>query len=237
MLGITLNSIYGFHHRLLLSLIYPITITSFSTMTMHDEGKILTPKTAADAKLMVIAGPSGTGKSTLLKRLFDNYSDRFGFSVSHTTRIPRLGEQHGVHYHFTDHSSMKRDIDEGKFIEHAVYSGHLYGTSVQAAMSVLEQGKVCILDIDMQGVKSIKNIPSLASRAHYIFIMPPSLDSLEERLRSRNSETTESIKQRMEIAKEEIAYAFLPGSYDHIIVNDTLEEAYTLLRDIALQHL
>ena len=190
---------------------------------------------SSEPKLLVLAGPSGTGKSTLLKRLFTEYPDLFGFSVSHTTRDPRSGEEHGQHYYFTNWESMKRDIDEGKFIEHAIYSGNHYGTSIQAVMSVLEQGKVCVLDIDMQGVKAIKGHKTLAPRSFYLFIMPPSLEVLEERLRSRNSETDESIERRMIIAKKEIAYADIPGTYDCIIVNDDLDHTYEEFKEVALK--
>jgi guanylate kinase len=215
-------------------LLYSISLNfrhTFFTMIMHE----VVANSSSETKLMVIAGPSGTGKSTLLKRLFAEHSNLFGFSVSHTTRAPRPGEKHAIDYHFTDPENMKREIAEGKFIENAVYSGNLYGTSVEAVISVLNQGKVCILDIDMQGVKSIKNTASLASRSLYLFIMPPSLAVLEERLRSRNSESTESLKQRMDIAREEMAYASLPGSYHRIIINDNLESAYAEFREFALQ--
>jgi guanylate kinase len=203
-------------------------------LTMAISGPRISPY-SSEPKLLVLAGPSGTGKSTLLKRLFGEYPDLFGFSVSHTTRAPRPSEEHGKHYYFTNWESMKRDIDEGKFIEHAIYSGNHYGTSIQAVMSILDQGKVCVLDIDMQGVKAIKNHKTLAPRSFYLFIMPPSLRALEERLRSRNSETDESLERRMVIAKEEIAYAKLPNSYDSIIVNDDLDHAYEEFKKIALK--
>lgn len=99
---------------------------------------------------IVISGPSGAGKSTLLKRLLAKYPDRFGFSVSHTTRAPRAGEQHGREYHFTDRDEFIQLVEDGRFVEHAQFGSNLYGTSVKAVKDVAEQGRVCILDIEME---------------------------------------------------------------------------------------
>lgn len=93
---------------------------------------------------LILFGPSGSGKSTLLKKMLEDFPDRFGFSISHTTRKPRPGEQHGVHYYFTDWETMQKDIEEGKFIEHAVYSGNHYGTSRAAVEGVQRTGKVLL---------------------------------------------------------------------------------------------
>ena len=98
----------------------------------------------------MISGPSGSGKSTLLKRVLDQYPDRFGFSVSHTTRAPRQGEQDGQHYNFTNKDAFLKLVDEDGFIEHAQFGSNLYGTSVKAVKDVAEQGRVCILDIEME---------------------------------------------------------------------------------------
>ena len=99
---------------------------------------------------IVISGPSGAGKSTLLKRLLEKYPDRFGFSVSHTTRGPRDGEQHGREYNFTDKDEFLELIEDGHFVEHAKFGSNLYGTSIKAVKDVAEQGRVCILDIEME---------------------------------------------------------------------------------------
>jgi guanylate kinase len=99
---------------------------------------------------IVVSGPSGAGKSTLLKRLFDTYPDRFGFSVSHTTRSPRPGEEDGKAYNFVTREEFQKLIDENGFIEHAQFGSNLYGTSVQAVRNVAEQGRTCILDIEME---------------------------------------------------------------------------------------
>ena len=99
---------------------------------------------------IVISGPSGSGKSTLLARLFEQYPDRFGFSISHTTRAPRGKEQHGVEYNFTTKDAFMSLVGDGGFIEHAQFGSNLYGTSVEAVKNVAEHGKICILDIEME---------------------------------------------------------------------------------------
>ena len=103
-----------------------------------------------NAQPIVVSGPSGSGKSTLLKRLLDQYPDTFRFSVSHTTRAPREGEQHGKDYHYTNKDDFRKMVDEGGFIEHAQFGSNLYGTSVQAVKNVKDEGRICILDIEME---------------------------------------------------------------------------------------
>lgn len=127
----------------------------------------------------------------------------FSFSVSHTTRKPRVGEEHGIHYHFVALSEMQEDIKRNEFLETATFSGNLYGTSIQSVRNVQQQGKVCVLDIDVQGVEQIRKTdldPVL------IFIMPPSIDELKRRLADRKSETPESLQQRLNAARAEIEY-------------------------------
>ncbi|KAJ2442112.1 guanylate kinase, partial [Coemansia sp. RSA 2424] len=111
----------------------------------------------ADKKPLVVFGPSGTGKSTLLKRLFAEYPAEFGFSVSNTTRQPRAGETNGTDYHFLTRDQFIAAIERNEFIEHAEFSGNMYGTTVQAVKDVADSDRMCILDIDVQGVKSVKN--------------------------------------------------------------------------------
>ncbi|KAF7726675.1 guanylate kinase [Apophysomyces ossiformis] len=180
------------------------------------------------SKIFVISGPSGSGKSTLLKRLFAEFPDTFGFSVSHTTRSPRPGEIDGKDYHFVTKEKMTEEVAAGKFIESATFSGNMYGTSIKAVEDVVASGKVCMLDIDMQGVQSVKKTEL---KPRYVFIQPPSFEVLEQRLRSRGTETEEAVKARLEASKNELEYAQLPGSYDRVIVNDDLEKAYEALRD------
>ncbi|CAO3592585.1 unnamed protein product [Absidia cylindrospora] len=181
------------------------------------------------AKIFVISGPSGSGKSTLLKRLFNDFPGTFGFSVSHTTRNPRPKEENGVDYHFVNKELMEREVAEGKFIESATFSGNMYGTSIKAVKDVVDAGKVCILDIDMQGVKAVKNTDL---NPHYIFVQPPSVEILEQRLRGRGTEKEEAVLARLAASKAEMAYAQEPSAYDRIIINDELESAYKDLQTV-----
>ncbi|KAL1975665.1 hypothetical protein VTN31DRAFT_4057 [Thermomyces dupontii] len=177
---------------------------------------------------IVISGPSGTGKSTLLKRLFADFPDRFGFSVSHTTRAPRAGEQDGREYYFVTREAFLSLVAENGFIEHAEFSGNLYGTSVAAVKAIAEQQRICILDIEMEGVKQVKRTDL---NARFVFIAPPSLEELERRLRGRGTETEESVQRRLAQAKKELEFAQQPGVHDRVIVNDNLDRAYEELKE------
>ncbi|KAK6810836.1 hypothetical protein RU639_013371 [Aspergillus parasiticus] len=177
---------------------------------------------------VVVSGPSGAGKSTLLKRLFADYPDTFGFSVSHTTRAPRPGEQHGREYYFTTKADFLDLVSKNGFIEHAQFGGNHYGTSVQAVKDIAEKGRICILDIEMEGVKQVKRTDL---NARFMFLAPPSVEELELRLRGRGTESEESLSKRLAQAKNELEYAKEPGAHDKIVVNDDLEKAYTELRD------
>lgn len=178
-------------------------------------------------KPLVICGPSGSGKSTLLTKLLADYPSSFGFSVSHTTRLPREGEVDGVHYHFTTVKDMKEDINEGKFIESATFGGNMYGTSKKAVDVVRDCGKVCVLDIDVQGVKQVKQT---TLNPWYVFIKPPSLETLQERLKKRNTENLTSLTLRLQAAKKEIEYGEDPENFDFVVINDDLEHAYDELK-------
>jgi len=178
---------------------------------------------------VVLSGPSGCGKSTLIKKLMEVFPNKFGFSVSHTTRGMRPGEVANVSYHFTTREDMQTRIDNGEFIEHAVYSNNLYGTSKKAVNDVRDAGKICILDIDSQGVKAVKEI---GLNCLLLFIKPPSLAELENRLRGRQTETEEAIQLRLNQAHIEQAYADTPNAYHHHIVNEDLEQAFHKLREI-----
>ncbi|XP_018566937.1 guanylate kinase-like isoform X2 [Anoplophora glabripennis] len=180
---------------------------------------------------LLIFGPSGSGKSTLVKKMLEEFPDKFGFSVSHTTRKPRPGEEHGKHYHFIDVESMKRAIEERKFLEHAVFSGNYYGTSKAAVEEIAKQDKVCVLDIDVQGVRQVKKTDL---NPWSVFVKPPSMESLKQRLVDRKTETEESLDKRLSRAQEEIEYGTTPGNFDLVIVNDDLDRAYSQLREFVV---
>ncbi|KAB2093886.1 hypothetical protein ES319_A02G121600v1 [Gossypium barbadense] len=180
-------------------------------------------------KPVVISGPSGVGKGTLINMLMKEFPSMFGFSVSHTTRAPRGMEKNGVHYHFTERNVMENDIKHGKFLEFASVHGNLYGTSIEAIEAVADSGKRCILDIDVQGARSVR---ANYLDAVFIFICPPSMRELEERLRARGTETEEQILKRLRNAEAEIEQGKSSGIFDYILYNDNLEECYENLMEL-----
>ncbi|KAK9128688.1 hypothetical protein Syun_017485 [Stephania yunnanensis] len=182
-----------------------------------------------DPKPIVISGPSGVGKGTLISQLMKEFPSTFGFSVSHTTRAPREKEKDGVHYHFTEMSTMEKDIKDGKFLEFASVHGNLYGTSVTAVNAVKDAGKRCILDIDVQGARLVRASPL---DAVFIFVCPPSFEELEKRLRDRKTETEEQIQKRLRNARVELEEGKSPGLFDHMLVNDDLKTCYETLKKI-----
>lgn len=135
-----------------------------------------------------------------------------------------------MQYHFVSRQDFVSLLDQGGFVEHAEFSGNLYGTSKQAIASIVESGKRCILDIEVQGVRQVKNTDL---NPIYCFISPPSLSTLHDRLIGRGTETAAAVEKRLETALLEIKYAKLPGAHDHIIVNDDLDRAYELFRSVA----
>ena len=172
---------------------------------------------------IVFAGPSGVGKGTLVKKLMDKFPKSFGFSVSHTTRAPRPGEEDGVHYNFVEKAAMEEEISKGLFIEYAHVHTNIYGTSIAAVEKVKSQGKICILDIDIQGVQSVKKS---SLEAKYLFINPPSVEALEERLRGRGTETEEKIQVRLKNAIGELDFGKGEGNFDASVTNDDLERCF-----------
>ena len=168
--------------------------------------------------LFIISAPSGAGKSTLINALLKQHAD-MQLSVSHTTRSPRPGESNGVQYHFTDVPAFKQLIEQNQFIEWAEVFGNYYGTSKAALADKLAQGIDVFLDIDWQGARQIKQqLPFVTS----IFILPPSVEALEQRLNQRGQDSAEVIAGRMAKAQDEISHA---DEYDYWVVNDDLELA------------
>lgn len=188
----------------------------------------------AGPRPVVFSGPSGAGKSTLLKKLMKEYENVFGFSVSHTTRSPRQGEENGRDYHYVTRDAMQAAIDNDEFIESAEFSGNLYGTSKAAVRAVQTKNLICILDIDMQGVKNIKKTDL---NPIYISIQPPSMEILEKRLRDRKTESEENLQKRLRAARMDMEFSKEPGIFDFVVVNDKLEEAYEKLKQALLEEI
>ncbi|GAA0148707.1 kinase [Lithospermum erythrorhizon] len=159
----------------------------------------------------------------------EEFPSMFGFSVSHTTRAPREKEQDGVHYHFTERSIMEKAINDMKFLEFASVHGNLYGTSVEAVEVVADVGKRCILDIDVQGARSVRASPL---EAIFIFVSPPSFEELEQRLRARGTETEEQDQKRLRNARIELDQGKSPSLFDHVLINDDLESCYAKLKEL-----
>merc|ERR1719272_455823 len=191
---------------------------------------------------VVINGPSGVGKGTMISLLVKEYPTAFGFSVSHTTRAPRVNEQNAVNYYFTTKEVMLAMIEKGEFLESAEVHGNLYGTSFAAVEAVAQRGQVCVLDIDVQGTQSVKNA-KLDPEPTFIFIKPPSMEVLETRLRSRGTETEEKIQKRLATAVGEMTYGETDdgANYDHILTNgqgeEALAECFAELKTIVQPHL
>ncbi|KAH9258044.1 guanylate kinase [Batrachochytrium salamandrivorans] len=182
---------------------------------------------------LVIVGPSGVGKGTLIGMLMKEFgAENLGFSVSHTTRKPRPGEEHGVHYNFASYEEIKIQVGNGEFLEHAEVHGNIYGTSFHAVSTVQQSGKICILDIDVQGMQAIKKT-DLSPKT--LFICPPSHEELEQRLRSRGTEKEEAILKRLATAHDEMHILNAEGAVDFKIVNDDLDSAYANLRQQVLE--
>ncbi|KAF5611615.1 guanylate kinase [Fusarium subglutinans] len=184
-----------------------------------------------DTRPIIISGPSGVGKGTLIQRLKDNHPTIFSSAVSHTTRQPRPGEDEGVAYFFRSPIEFQEIIRQNEFVEHTYFSGNYYGTSKQALATLMDKGLIPILDIEMEGVKTIQ-LSSLEAR--YVFLKPPSLETLETRLRCRGTEDEASISKRLAQAQLELEFAET-GAHDIIIINDDLDKAYRRLEDFAFQ--
>jgi guanylate kinase len=177
------------------------------------------------ATLLILSAPSGTGKTTLARRLLAGHPGGI-FSVSFTTRQPRGAERDGVDYHYVDEETFARMVKAGAFLEHAEVHGHRYGTPRSVASQAKSNGVLAIFDIDVQGGESIKAQHPEAIR---VLILPPSLQELERRLRSRSTDDEATVTRRLEAAREELKRA---SAYEYRVVNDDLERATEDLKAI-----
>jgi len=175
--------------------------------------------------LLIISGPSGTGKGTLVKKLMD-HDPSFRFSCSVTTRKPRVGEVEGVHYHFVSEEEYARLVEEDAFLEHATVHGNHYGTLRKPVEEMMRRGDNVLLDIDPQGAISVmENAEDYVS----VFILPPSFESLRVRLHTRNTDDPVEIERRLNNARGEVKKV---DRYQYAVINDDLELAFAQLQAI-----
>jgi len=169
-------------------------------------------------KLIVLTGPSGVGKGTLMNAILQRYPE-LHYSVSATTRSPRPGEVNGKNYHFITRSEFEKLVTQGEFLEWAEFAGNCYGTPREAVLNHIQSGKLVVLEIELEGARQIRHtFPSALS----IFILPPSFAELEKRIRGRGQDAEEAISRRLNRAEEEIAAA---DEFDLQIINNDFEQA------------
>jgi guanylate kinase len=178
-------------------------------------------------RLIVISAPSGAGKTTLCKRLLDAHPKDIVLSISSTTRQPRGQEKHGSEYLFITPEEFKKGIERNEFAEWALVHGNYYGTSKKVIEDSFAKNLSVLLDIDVQGAQTLKN--AFPDRAYRIFIAPPSLEELEKRLRSRGTDSEDTIQKRLKTAQVEMTHR---DQFDQWLVNDDLEKAYKKLTSI-----
>lgn len=177
-------------------------------------------------QILIVSGPSGSGKSTLLSRLLKEENDLY-FSISSTTRAPRRGETDGVNYYFTSEDEFKKGIDADEFLEWACVHGNYYGTSLKPVLKALEEGKIAIFDIDVQGFNIAKS--KFAKNITSVFITTASKNELKSRLQNRGTDSAETIEKRLINAVSEMEHIL---EYDYFLINDDLQNCYENLRGI-----
>jgi guanylate kinase len=178
-------------------------------------------------RIFVISGPSGSGKSTLIREVRQRVQG-LGYSISHTSRLPRGQEKNGVEYHFLSKQAFQKMIDNGEFVEWAEVYQDLYGTSVSSLRGQITKGLDVIMDIDVQGARNIKQH---FKDAVLIYVLPPSLEILEKRLRERRTDDEKAIRTRLKKAEKEIKNCV---SYDYLLFNDQLDQAVEELKSILI---
>ena len=179
----------------------------------------------------MLSAPSGTGKSSIIKKLLEYPELNLGFSVSATSRAPRGTEQHGVEYYFISHEEFKSRADAGEFVEwEEVYPGTCYGTLKSEVQRVTDEGQNLIMDIDVKGGINVKKC--FGDQAITIFILPPSKEELERRLRGRGTDAEDVIKKRLDKADFELSFA---SQFDISVVNDDLDRAVEKVKKIIIE--
>ncbi|KAF3057529.1 Guanylate kinase [Trichoderma lentiforme] len=178
---------------------------------------------------IIISGPSGVGKGTLIQMLHEKHPGMVTKTVSHTTRQPRQGEIEGENYFFISKAKFRSLISKNAFVEYTYFSGNYYGTSKKTVKDQTAKGMIVVLEIDIEGVKQMRKATDID--ASYVFIKPPSFEELETRLRNRSTETEESIEQRLQQAKQELEQADTPGLYDMVLVNEDIAVSYGKLEN------
>jgi guanylate kinase len=192
--------------------------------------EIANPIVAAEKRrglMLVMSSPSGAGKTTLSRMLLADEAEEVVMSVSATTREPRPGEENGKDYYFVPHDRFREMIEGNELLEHAIVFENRYGTPRGPVMDALNQGKDVLFDIDWQGTQQLAE--SAGDDLVRVFVLPPSIDELENRLKKRAQDSEETVKKRMEKAESEISHW---AEYDYVLINDDLEKTYQKLREI-----
>lgn len=195
---------------------------------MKQESNKIETQNEPKGKIIIISGPSGVGKKTIIDQVINNVDLNLRYSVSMTTRPPREHEKDGIDYFFVSDEEFNKAIENNELLEWAEFAGNKYGTPIKNLYKMINEKKNVILEIEVQGATKVKDI---LKREHYIsiFIIPPSIRELKRRLKIRDTETKEKIKQRIKRAKFELK---IQNEYDHVILNDDAKNAADKLRHI-----